>query len=383
MIEKNLQNGIDEIKKVVMTSDEKSRMLQNILNFPIQKTTATKSPWSVFSFVSFIQRKQSFTYVLIPVITILVGGGIAVSSERSLPNSVLYPIKVGVLEPLRGVLTFSPKEKALYESNLATKRLVEAEILQGQGKLDVPTENKINILLDSHTTSLNNSLNDINKNDSATAKEDIITNFHAEMNAHAQILDILSGNNKKTEVNNQNIDSEISKTARDNANKIINITESNEKNNLDKYKNKKEAVQSLINKTATDINSATTDGQSSSKKPEIDTNSNILIDNSSQNIPTANSNTENKTNPIKEKDNNINNTQTPSPTKQEIIYSTKQTLDKANQYLKEADTHEKNGDNRDAYSNLLNSESSAKEANIFLKIGLKLEEKNTRENRDN
>ena len=77
--------------------------------------------------------------------------GVVFASQESLPNSIFYPLKVNIVEPIRGALTFSHKNKAKYEINLATERLVEAETLAGQGKLDKINEKKLNNLLNKHT----------------------------------------------------------------------------------------------------------------------------------------------------------------------------------------------------------------------------------------
>ncbi len=312
-----LQNGINEIKKIKMTADEKKRIFEYVVNSKISSPQESiRSPWFNYSFIAKMKKTHLVYYVVVPLIIILASGGMAFASEDSLPNSILYPIKVNVIEPIRGALTFSPKAKAVYESNLATERMVEAETLAGEGKLNQPTENRLNSLLEKHTASLNNALYKVDKTELTGQRDDIVTNFHANMNAHAQVLDILSGK----EENGQNRDIQISKTARDNADKVRNVSKDKEQEKPDKYKKRKETIQSLIDKTTNDINRVSTESPSSN---------------------------------------------------QEIIKNTNETLDEAKQFLNEADAHEQKGDQVDAYSTLLDSESSAKEAGIFLQTGLK------------
>ncbi len=331
MKDNNLQNSIEEIKKIKMTALEKKRVFEYVVNSKISSSQESiRSPWFNYSFIARIKKTRLAYYVVVPLIIILASGGIAFASEDSLPNSILYPIKVSIVEPIRGALTFSPKAKAVYESNLATKRMVEAETLAGEGKLNQPIENRLNNLLERHTASLNNALNKVDKIESTTGSigqsEDLITNFHANMNAHAQVLDILSGK-KEYDQNGQYNDIQISKTARDNADLITNISKNDEiktenkiQNKLDNYKRRKEAIQSLIDKTTTELDRA-------SAKP--------------------------------------------SASSQEIIESTNQTLNRAKQFLYDANEHENKGDQAGAYSTLLDSESSVKEAGIFLQTGLK------------
>ena len=68
-----------------------------------------------------------------------------------------------------------------------------------------------------------------------------------------------------------------------------------------------------------------------------------------------------------------------SSARQTIIDNTHKTLEEANRYLKEADEEDEKGDAKEAYFRLLDSESSAKEAGIFLKSGLKFKDREKEE----
>lgn len=158
MKKNKLQKGIDEIKNIVMTDAEKKSILENILKSPENIQKPIKSPWFNFSFMAMLHKKQLVYYIILPLIIILSSGGVVFASQKSLPNSILYPLKVNIVEPIRGVLTFSYKNKAKYEINLATERLVEAETLASQGKLDKINEKKLNNLLEKHTVALDKAL---------------------------------------------------------------------------------------------------------------------------------------------------------------------------------------------------------------------------------
>lgn len=352
MENKNLKNGIDEIKKIVMTDAEKKRMFDNILNISKENKKAIKSPWSFYSFISITKKSQLVYYIIIPLIIIFSSGGVVFASQASLPDSILYPLKVKVIEPIEGALTFSPKAKAKHESSLASKRLVEAETLVEQGKLDVSSEKKINNLLATHTKSLSKALVKVNDSNSSEETDEIVTNFRAEMNAHAKVLDSLrddrdnsednSNKNKDREENknkeknrdkedsNDKEDIKISNTARFSAEKIKNDSSKKEKNNIEEYKEKKEKIESLISDTDIDI---------SSKIEKY------------------------------------------SDRKDFVTEDTKEIIDQAKAYLFDANEKGEEGDLEEAYSSLLDSESSIKEANILIKKGL--ESKDKKDRRDN
>jgi hypothetical protein len=336
MKDKKLQIGIEEIRKITMTSDEKKRVFEYVLNSNISsQEQPIRSPWFIYSFISRIQKNHLAYYVIVPLIIILTSGGVALASEDSLPSSILYPIKVSVVEPILGTLTFSPKARAKYEIYLATERLIEAETLASQGKLDKITEKKLNNLLYNHTIALNKAIDKASQTESADQVNEIVTSFQAGMNAHARVLDIINKEERNTS-DNQDLNVQISNTARINAESIKNLV----KNKENKNKNKEE------------------DGNNSSEYKRKKDSVKLLIDSTTANL------------------NNTNIENNKSDVKQTIINDTHKTLNEAKQLLDEANKKEKEGDGNDAYKTLLDSESSIKEADIFLKAGLNLEEKN-------
>ncbi len=352
-----LQKGIDELKSIKMTSSEKELVLSSILKSSPKIVKPIKSTWVSFSFMALLERNRLVYYIIIPLIIVLSGGGVVFASADSLPNGILYPVKVKILEPVEGALIFSQTAKAKHESNLAKRRLIEAETLAEAGKLDISTEDKINILLENHTNALNKALDkavveDIN---SKNETEDISTNFRAEMNAHARILDIITKkeehkneNGSQNENQNQNIDintniqikqdkkeevakdGELSNTARSSAEKVKDNDKQQEVKSGEVYVQKKDKIENLIN---------TTD-----KKLEVHIT----------------------------EDKKFNN--------RKVIVNTSKTFNKAKSELEEADKKNREGDSKEAYKALLDSESSIKEVNILLESHYENEEKHEEEN---
>lgn len=340
MEEDKLKIGVKEIKEIKMTDLEKDHMLKNILNSPvISRERSIKSPWAVFSVVAVMHKNRLVYYGSVFSLAVVLGGGAVFASGNSLPGNVLYPLKVSVVEPIHSALTFSPKAKAEYESKLATKRLVEAEILESRGKLDKAKEEKLSLLLEDHAEAFNKAI----ENDD---DDDAITNFQAGLNAHAKVLELLNERNDKSEEQEKN--NKISETARVSANKIRasfkenkeeekgkdNNEDKNEDKNKERNEERKKHVKEIINGTVQELE----------KHTSVDL----------------------------------------YPTRKRIIDDTHKTLEEANKYLKEADEEDEKGDTKEAYFRLLDSESSAKEAGIFLKSGLKFKEyKNEERDKDN
>lgn len=66
---------------------------------------------------------------------LLVAGGLAASAD-SLPDSPIYPLK-GVLENVRGAVTFGASDQLAYHLDLARARLTEAEAMISRHRVDL------------------------------------------------------------------------------------------------------------------------------------------------------------------------------------------------------------------------------------------------------
>lgn len=315
-IEKNI--GIEEIRNIKMTSEEKRYILESILSLPIPATKPTHSPY----FLKSMFQKNYFAYygTLSLLIITLSGGGIAFGAQESLPGDFLYTFKVKFLEPINYAFKLSPETKAEYHISLARERLVEAETLARQGKLDEYKEEQLVDLLAIHTINLNENINQLNQNKSDDKAQDIVTSFRAEMSAHAKVLDLITEKITKDE---EQENTNISETARTNADNLRNSFQENKVGKINEYKKNKDSIESIIDSTESSLYQV---------DKEI------------------------------------------SPIQQKVIDDTLETLDASKYFLNEADQQNDTGDFEKAYSLMLDSESSAKEADIFLKTGLELGE---------
>lgn len=338
-----LNIGIEEIRKIKLTTEEKSLMLGNILKHdapekprerPLRSPYLARPLFTRFTMPRMVYQGLAFCLMVV------VGGGMVSASKGSLPGNILYPLKVNVVEPVHGVFLFSTEAKIQYHGRLATERLIEAEKLESTNELDTAKETQISTLLKNHTEALNQAITDLRDEkaaqedgeDSDGDNESAVTDFEANMQAHAKILDILNkdgnGGNEE-EMKNEKGKTNVREAARESGKKIRKNLEESKDKNAEQYKKRKDSVKSIID--STDIN--------------------ITRE--------------------KEEDG--------SPDKLMILNGTTETLDKAKQSLEEAEEENKKGNLNGAYSKLLDSESSAKEAGILLEEGLKLDIKDSSE----
>ena len=68
---------------------------------------------------------------------------VPIVAERAVPGDVLYPIKVGFNEELRGTLTLSSYEKVEWETARLERRVAEARLLASEGKLTPEVEAEV------------------------------------------------------------------------------------------------------------------------------------------------------------------------------------------------------------------------------------------------
>lgn len=189
----NIQKEIEQIKRVSLTTDEKSKMLHNLsmyadLHVPVQ------SPFSIFSFIKQpLARKFSYAIASI-LIAVLVGGTAAYASENSLPGEMLYNIKTKIVEPLRVAMAKTSEEKAKIETELADTRLKEAEDLDKVGKLTPEFKKNLDERFNNHFSKYSEFKKEIEGRIASSSKdktEEIQKEFNDKMSSHNEILNKL------------------------------------------------------------------------------------------------------------------------------------------------------------------------------------------------
>lgn len=346
-----------------MTSAEKAMVLERVMKAgPVKigeikgAPVAIKSPWTVYSFGKWIQTHRSISALAIVIIVILAGKSAVSASRNALPGDTLYSMKVNVVEPIRVAFAETPIVKAEIQTELVQNRLQEAETLAARGQLDMMKEQDINQRIGQQVSDLTANISEVKKTSSEKA-DDITTTLEASINTHGRILDVIAMNRGEVRSNGNERVSAASATATmvapmtapgvttsaaapsvstpsapEESPRVMRTastlrkTESSEsKDNSNKnYSKKKESVDSLIQATTADVASATT-------------------------------------------------TATSSLLQETIVNEARNTLDRAQEKLQEAQNHNSNGNSSEAYSALIDSERATKEAALFIKAKARLE----------
>ncbi len=183
---KNFEKIIKQAKNISLAEGARARVRDELRVYmqtyrpPIRKTFREQ-------LLAFFAVHRTVPLVL--VMSMLSGAGIAFGAEEALPGDILYPVKINVNEEVRGLLKFSSKSKAEWETKRATKRLEEVERLVVKKRAVTP---EVRVALkekfNEHRKNAEIKMAIIENGGDFEAAAYINSNFEAELEAHDTIL---------------------------------------------------------------------------------------------------------------------------------------------------------------------------------------------------
>lgn len=318
------KKGIEDIKNIKLPVNKKAVVLARLNSYikenPVSINIPVKSSWynkiEVFAFSKFSYITATF------LIFSLFGISAFYEAEQSLPGDNLYSLKVDVIEPLKYTMTVGTVAKANIQSENLASRLLEAEILASQGKLTDSKGEEIESRLKKHVSTFNSL---ISATESATSSSNGVLNatvdFEAKVNAHTRILEKMEENIKN-------------KSENKNVSKIKDILKST-------------IIQNMIVSTTTNKKSFET------KKKETES----VIEKTRKNIE--------------------KNRGGKSKVNMQILEESNKSLLEAESALIRAKQNEISGDKEKAFSDLIDSRKSAKEADVSLEASSHIEDEDS------
>ncbi len=194
MKDTRFNKAIGDIHNITMTSAEKQMVLERVVAAQtLGGGLKVKSPWSVMSFGSWINHHRWISVVAVLVIVIVAGNTAVLASYNALPGEVLYPIKVGIVEPIRVAFASSAVAKAEIQAELVQTRFQEIETLAARGTLTKAQEEQINKRIEKQTLDLAVNVTAV-KEIAPQKAQDITLAIEAGTNTHTRILDVLASN---------------------------------------------------------------------------------------------------------------------------------------------------------------------------------------------
>ena len=219
-----MENKFEKIKKEAhktsLTRDEFSSMRKVLASF------MKEHPLVLPHEVNHLTRRIDIEWMMFLrpalsalLIIALVGVGTSFAAEGTVPGDLLYPIKVHVTEPIRGVAAISGSAKASWDTEVASRRLEEMSKLASKGSLDSDTRVELESAIELRTGEVEKRVESLQKeNDLETAAE-VSSELEVTLRVHEQVLSQIAEDN-------ENIRTEITpavakiRNAADSANKI-------------------------------------------------------------------------------------------------------------------------------------------------------------------
>ena len=136
---------------------------------------------------------------LVAILVVALGGATTYAAEGTLPGDTLYPLKVGVIEPARGLLAISTEAKTEWNISLAETRLEEAEQLREQNRLTPADDAQIQARFDYSLSEAHKGIATLaHYRPEAAARVD--ASLAVSLGAHSALLDSLESSATSTEV---------------------------------------------------------------------------------------------------------------------------------------------------------------------------------------
>ncbi|MDO8496170.1 MAG: hypothetical protein Q7S43_01815 [bacterium] len=187
----NLEKFIKQAKDIHLSKNEKATIRQSVLNFISQNLVRSEAPArlsygsNIFFFNHFNLTK---TMAILLIISLMVGGGVGLAAEQSLPGDSLYQVKIGMNEEVRGWLSVSEEVRANWEVERVQRRLEEAERMASRGSLNAESRAVIEANFEAQSERVRDRIAKFESKDNFNAAIGVSSNFEVALKAHERIL---------------------------------------------------------------------------------------------------------------------------------------------------------------------------------------------------
>lgn len=254
----DLKQFIRQARSIGLSKEEKNTVKRSVLNFMAQNPVRLDIQPRLNYWSNIFLTKLSFssTMAILLLLSVFVGGGVTFGAERALPGDILYPIKVGINEEVRGLISTSDEARANWEIKRTERRLEEAEELAVEGSLDSEVSENIEARFEAHAQRVQERVEKFKNKENFNAAASVSLNFEAALKAHERILSKLAQKKGDVEVQIKPIRAKIRSEFKESVQqrKRINIETMGETNGSVKIGSEDENIDSDIN-FETDIES--------------------------------------------------------------------------------------------------------------------------------
>lgn len=190
---KNITAVLQADEKPALKNEEREAMREHLQRFMEQsredRPVYEEESVGAFEWLASLLRGAFPRMAVIAGAFVLVGSGAAYAAEQSIPGGIFYPLKISVVEPLRGRLAQTDEQKAEWEAQLAVRRLEEGEKLREQNELE-SSKADVRERFTVHLSSASRHIEAVSRNDSARARR-ISNDLAQRLRAHEAVLGVI------------------------------------------------------------------------------------------------------------------------------------------------------------------------------------------------
>lgn len=176
----------DQLKHERLTHAEK-RALRAVL-VRRMRADATPSPYGVWGTI----RRNRVVFAGTAIGAILFGGTVSYAAEYALPGDVLYEVKVAINERAKVALATTEEARALVQTELAERRLKEAEKLALRGEFSNEKKVIVEEKLQAHLDQVEVVLAQVELKDEERAY-DLESDLKSSIDAHRSVIATIRG----------------------------------------------------------------------------------------------------------------------------------------------------------------------------------------------
>ena len=184
-MENNFNKGIEEIKKLQLSPEDKQAVLARLVTYTNEHPAQPiKSPYQHFFYSRFAYAVAGALLMLL-----ITGSSVTLAAEGSLPGDLLYPVKIYVTEPVHTALLTTEVQKAQWAGEQVVRRLDEAEVLSTQGRLSTTTMQTLKDHVEKSTNEFHAIVQSSEEYASSTEMESLDKDFDHEVDTRAHVLE--------------------------------------------------------------------------------------------------------------------------------------------------------------------------------------------------
>lgn len=140
----------------------------------------------------FFSMRLWYSVTAFALILLVGGSGAAYASESTLPGDILYPLKIGIAEPVQSAFVTSPEGKAKLHVDFAERRLEEATQLAAQNRLDQAKQVFLAAQISKQVASSDQLASALETGGKVQASLAVRSDLEARMTAHADLLGLIA-----------------------------------------------------------------------------------------------------------------------------------------------------------------------------------------------